>query len=43
MGSNPGRILKTYDVKLPAQRSPEVREHPEFLALKRELAQLLKH
>jgi NitT/TauT family transport system ATP-binding protein len=43
MGSNPGRILKTYDVKLPAQRSPEVREHPEFLALKRELAQLLNH
>ncbi|MFC5648903.1 ABC transporter ATP-binding protein [Paenibacillus solisilvae] len=43
MGSNPGRILKIFDVKLPAQRSPEVREHPEFLALKRELGQLLKH
>ena len=43
MGANPGRILKTFTVKLPAQRSPEVREHPEFLALKRELGQLLKH
>lgn len=43
MGAGPGRILKTYEVKLPARRSPEVREHPEFLALKREIVQLLKH
>ncbi|MBM7569323.1 ABC transporter ATP-binding protein [Paenibacillus sacheonensis] len=43
MGANPGRILKTFDVKLPAQRTPEVREMPAFLALRRELGQLLKH
>ncbi|AZN38914.1 ABC transporter ATP-binding protein [Paenibacillus albus] len=43
MGAGPGRILKTFDVPLPAQRTPEVRELPEFLALKRELGLLLKH
>ncbi|HUC92949.1 MAG TPA: ABC transporter ATP-binding protein [Paenibacillus sp.] len=43
MGAAPGRILKEFQVKLPAARTPEVREHPEFLALKRELAQLLRH
>ncbi|QHW32146.1 ABC transporter ATP-binding protein [Paenibacillus rhizovicinus] len=43
MGANPGRILKTFHVKLPAQRTPEVREMPAFLALRRELGQLLKH
>ncbi|REE66486.1 NitT/TauT family transport system ATP-binding protein [Paenibacillus taihuensis] len=43
MGAGPGRILKTFDVMLPAQRTPEVRELPEFLALKRELGLLLKH
>lgn len=43
MGSNPGRILKSFDVNLPARRTPEVREMPEFLALKRELGALLKH
>ncbi|EXX86319.1 hypothetical protein BG53_06435 [Paenibacillus darwinianus] len=43
MGAGPGRILKEFQVRLPAERTPEVRERPEFLALKRELAQLLKH
>ncbi|WP_206098598.1 ABC transporter ATP-binding protein [Paenibacillus montanisoli] len=43
MGAGPGRILKTFEVPLPDKRSPEVRELPEFLALKRELGQLLKH
>ncbi|SEP05759.1 ABC transporter ATP-binding protein [Paenibacillus sp. OV219] len=43
MGAGPGRILKTFDISLPAQRTPEVRELPEFLALKRELGLLLKH
>ncbi|WP_219834718.1 ABC transporter ATP-binding protein [Paenibacillus sp. R14(2021)] len=43
MGANPGRMLKTFEVKLPAQRTPEVRDLPEFLLLKRELGQLLKH
>ncbi|MFC4777200.1 ABC transporter ATP-binding protein [Paenibacillus sp. GCM10023252] len=43
MGAGPGRILKEFKVELPEERSPEVREHPEFLALKRELAKLLKH
>lgn len=43
MGAGPGRILKEYRVELPEGRSPEVREHPDFLALKRELGQLLKH
>lgn len=43
MGAGPGKILKEFKVQLPAERTPEVREHPAFLALKRELAQLLKH
>jgi ABC-type nitrate/sulfonate/bicarbonate transport system ATPase subunit len=43
MGANPGRILKEFKVRLPAVRGEDVREHPEFLALKRELAGLLKH
>ncbi|NBD28082.1 ABC transporter ATP-binding protein [Paenibacillus glycinis] len=43
MGANPGRILKAFDVKLPAQRTQEVRELPAFLSLKRELGALLKH
>lgn len=43
MGAGPGRILKEYRVELPEGRTPEVREHPDFLSLKRELAQLLKH
>lgn len=43
MGAGPGRILKQFEVNLPAERSPEVREHKAFLALKRELAELLKH
>ncbi|GGG24701.1 ABC transporter ATP-binding protein [Paenibacillus abyssi] len=43
MGAGPGRILKEFNVELPAERTPEVREHPEFLSLKRELAGLLKH
>ena len=42
MGANPAHLVKTFTVRSPAQRSPEVREHPEFLALKRELGQLLK-
>lgn len=43
MGAGPGRILKEFRVELPEGRTPEVREHPDFLSLKRELAQLLKH
>ncbi|MGO4548725.1 ABC transporter ATP-binding protein [Paenibacillus sp. 2TAB23] len=43
MGAGPGRILKEFRVELPEGRTPEVREHPDFLALKRELGQLLKH
>ncbi|MNG12086.1 Aliphatic sulfonates import ATP-binding protein SsuB [compost metagenome] len=43
MGANPGRILQEFKVDLPAERTAEVRELPEFLALKRELAQLLRH
>jgi NitT/TauT family transport system ATP-binding protein len=39
----PGRILKEFDVTLPAERTSEVREHPEFLKLRRELTALLKH
>ncbi|QJD88309.1 ABC transporter ATP-binding protein [Cohnella herbarum] len=43
MGAGPGRILKAYPVTLPAERTSEVREHSEFLKLRRELAALLKH
>lgn len=43
MGAGPGRILKEFRVELPEGRTPAVREHPDFLSLKRELAQLLKH
>ncbi|MCD9026281.1 ABC transporter ATP-binding protein [Cohnella sp. NL03-T5] len=43
MGAGPGRILKEYPVTLPAERTSEVREHPEFLKLRRELTALLKH
>jgi NitT/TauT family transport system ATP-binding protein len=39
----PGRILKEFDVTLPEERTSEVREHPEFLKLRRELTALLKH
>ncbi|MFC5470418.1 ABC transporter ATP-binding protein [Cohnella suwonensis] len=43
MGAGPGRILREFPVTLPAERTAEVREHPEFLKLRRELAGLLKH
>lgn len=43
MGAGPGRILREFPVTLPAERTPDVREHPEFLKLRRELAALLKH
>ncbi len=43
MGAGPGRILKEFSVTLPAERTLEVREHPEFLKLRRELTALLKH
>ncbi len=43
MGAGPGRIIREFNVELPADRTQEVREHPAFLDLKRELAQLLKH
>jgi NitT/TauT family transport system ATP-binding protein len=43
MGAGPGRILKEYPVTLPAERTLELREHPEFLKLRRELAALMKH
>jgi NitT/TauT family transport system ATP-binding protein len=39
----PGHILKEFVVTLPAERTWEVREHPEFLKLRRELTALLKH
>jgi NitT/TauT family transport system ATP-binding protein len=39
----PGRILKEFVVTLPAERTSEVREHPDFLKLRRELTALLKH
>lgn len=43
MGAGPSRIVRGYEVSLPGERSPEVREHPAFLRLKRELTGLLKH
>ncbi|MFC5701344.1 ABC transporter ATP-binding protein [Cohnella faecalis] len=43
MAAGPGRVLREYRVELPAERTPEVREHPDFMKLKRELASLLKH
>jgi NitT/TauT family transport system ATP-binding protein len=43
MAAGPGRILKEFPVTLPAERTPEVREHPEFLKMKREITALLKH
>jgi NitT/TauT family transport system ATP-binding protein len=43
MGSSPGRILKEFKVSLPAERTADIREHPEFLKLRRELAGLLRH
>ncbi|WP_042171307.1 ABC transporter ATP-binding protein [Paenibacillus gorillae] len=43
MGAGPGRILKEFKVQLPDRLAPDVRETPEFLGLKRELAGLLKH
>ena len=43
MGAAPGRFLQQFEVALPAERTPEVREHPDFLALKHEIVQLLKH
>ncbi|MBB6675417.1 ABC transporter ATP-binding protein [Cohnella nanjingensis] len=43
MAAGPGRMIGEYQVALPAERTPEVREHPDFLKLKRELASLLKH
>lgn len=43
MGAAPGRFLQQFEVSLPAERTPEVREHPDFLALKHEIVQLLKH
>ncbi|MDQ0194160.1 ABC transporter ATP-binding protein [Paenibacillus wynnii] len=43
MGAAPGRFLQQFEVSLPAERTSEVREHPDFLALKHEIVQLLKH
>ncbi|MFS0723636.1 ABC transporter ATP-binding protein [Paenibacillus sp. 1P07SE] len=43
MGTGPGHLAAEYEVRLPEGRSADVREHPDFLALKRELSQLLKH
>jgi NitT/TauT family transport system ATP-binding protein len=43
MGANPGRIISEHLVVLPAERTEDTRQLPEFLALKRELAGLLKH
>ncbi len=38
----PGRLRAEYRVTLPPERPPEVKEEPEFLALKRELLALLR-
>ncbi|WP_020620336.1 ABC transporter ATP-binding protein [Paenibacillus daejeonensis] len=43
MGTGPGHLAAEYEVKLPEGRTADVREHPDFLALKRELSHLLKH
>lgn len=43
MGAQPGRIISEHHVELPAGRTEETRSLPEFIALKRELAGLLKH
>jgi len=43
MAANPGRIVSEHAVDLPAIRNEDTRLMPEFAALKRELAALLKH
>lgn len=43
MGAGPGRIVREFPVALPAERTTDVREHPDFLKLRRELAGLLRH
>jgi ABC-type nitrate/sulfonate/bicarbonate transport system ATPase subunit len=43
MGANPGRIISEHIVPLPAERTEETRLLPEFTAMKRDLAALLKH
>lgn len=43
MGSGPGHIVREFPVVLPAERTSDVREHPDFLKLRREIASLLKH
>lgn len=43
MGANPGRILKEFEVELPAERASNIREHPDFLKLKHEIVSLLQH
>lgn len=43
MGVAPGRFLQEFEVTLPTERTPEIREHPDFLSLKHEIVQLLKH
>lgn len=42
MAAHPGRIIGEYRVDLPAERTTETREHPNFLELKREIVSLLK-
>jgi NitT/TauT family transport system ATP-binding protein len=43
MAANPGRIIAQYEVDLPEERDLLTRELPQFLKLKRELIQRLKH
>ena len=43
MGAGPGHIVREFPVVLPAERTSDVREHPDFLKLRREIAALLKH
>ncbi|MNO12451.1 Bicarbonate transport ATP-binding protein CmpC [compost metagenome] len=43
MGANPGRIVKQFEVKLPEDRTADIREHPAFLKLKHEIVGLLQH
>jgi ABC-type nitrate/sulfonate/bicarbonate transport system ATPase subunit len=43
MAATPGRIIAQYEVDLPEERDLLTRELPQFLKLKRELIQRLKH
>ncbi|MEB3103375.1 ABC transporter ATP-binding protein [Ferviditalea candida] len=42
MAAHPGRIVREFQVDLPAERTAETRGYPKFLELKREMISLLK-